>query len=191
MSSVSPNITGVPRAVQDALRANWKLFLFQGTVMIILGIIAVAVPAIATVAIDIYVGWLFLLSGIVGLFAIFSTGNVSTFLWTLVTAILSLVVGALLIWKPAEGALSLTFVLTALFIMEGIFQTVSSFTYRNLIPSSWGWMLASGISDLLLAAIIIWAWPNSAQWTLGLLVGINLITSGVAVVTIAMAGRDG
>ena len=79
MSSMSPNITDVPRAVRDALRANWKLFLFQGTVMIILGIIAVAVPAIATVAIDIYVGWLFLLSGIVGLIAMFSTGNVSAF----------------------------------------------------------------------------------------------------------------
>lgn len=191
MTSTSPHVTSMPSAVRDALRAHWKLFLFQGVVMIILGVIAVAMPAAATVAIDIYVGWLFLLSGIVGLVAMFSAGNVSTFLWTLVTALLSVVVGVMLIWQPVAGAFSLTLVLTAFFIAEGIFQTVSSFSYRDVIPSSWGWMLASGISDLLLAGIIIWAWPTSAQWVLGLVVGVNLVTSGAAVVMMAIAGRDG
>ena len=191
MTSTSPHVTSMPSAVRDVLRAHWKLFLFQGVVMIILGIIAVAMPAAATVAIDIYVGWLFLLSGIVGLVAMFSAGNVSTFLWTLVTALLSVVVGVMLIWQPVAGAFSLTLVLTAFFIAEGIFQTVSSFSYRDVIPSSWGWMLASGISDLLLAGIIIWAWPTSAQWVLGLVVGVNLVTSGAAVVMMAIAGRDG
>jgi len=181
----------MPSAVRDVLRAHWKLFLFQGVVMIILGIIAVAMPAAATVAIDIYVGWLFLLSGIVGLVAMFSAGNLSTLLWTLVTALLSVVVGVMLIWQPVAGAFSLTLVLTAFFIAEGIFQTVSSFSYRDVIPGSWGWLLASGISDLLLAGIIIWAWPTSAQWVLGLVVGVNLATSGAAVVMMAIAGRDG
>ncbi|HMA69936.1 MAG TPA: HdeD family acid-resistance protein [Xanthobacteraceae bacterium] len=191
MTSTSPHVTSMPSAVRDVLRAHWKLFLFQGVVMIILGIIAVAMPAAATVAIDIYVGWLFLLSGIVGLVAMFSAGNLSTLLWTLVTALLSVVVGVMLIWQPVAGAFSLTLVLTAFFIAEGIFQTVSSFSYRDVIPGSWGWLLASGISDLLLAGIIIWAWPTSAQWVLGLVVGVNLATSGAAVVMMAIAGRDG
>ena len=191
MTSTSPHVTSMPSAVRDALRAHWKLFLFQGVVMIILGVIAVAMPAAATVAIDIYVGWLFLLSGIVGLVAMFSAGNLSTLLWTLVTALLSVVVGVMLIWQPVAGAFSLTLVLTAFFIAEGIFQTVSSFSYRDVIPGSWGWLLASGISDLLLAGIIIWAWPTSAQWVLGLVVGVNLATSGAAVVMMAIAGRDG
>jgi uncharacterized membrane protein HdeD (DUF308 family) len=87
----------------------------------------------------------------------------------------------MLIWKPAAGTVSLTMVLIAFFIVEGIFQTAASFNYRDAIPSSWGWMLASGLADLVLAGVIIWAWPDSVAWTLGLVVGVNLITSGAAV----------
>ena len=76
----SLNVAGAPRSVQDALHAHWKLFLFQGIVMVILGILAIAAPAYASVAVDFYVGWLFLLSGLVGIVAMFSAGNVSSFL---------------------------------------------------------------------------------------------------------------
>jgi uncharacterized membrane protein HdeD (DUF308 family) len=191
MTSMSPNVIDSPSSIREALRAHWKLFLFQGVAMVILGILAIAAPAWASVAVDIYVGWLFLFSGMIGIFAMFSAGNVSSFLWTFVTALLSIAVGAMLLWKPGEGTISLTMVLIAFFILEGVFQTVASFSYRDAIPGSWGWMLLSGLSDLLLAGIIIWAWPTSAAWALGLVVGVNLITSGTAVAMMAVAGRDG
>ena len=188
MSSV--NITDMSNTVRDALRARWKLFLFQGVLMVILGILAVAAPAWASLAVDFYIGWLFLFSGAIGLIAMFAAGNLSSFLWTFVTALLSIAVGVMLVWKPVAGTMSLTMVLTAFLIIEGIFQTAASFSYRDVIPSSWGWMLASGLSDLVLAGIIIWAWPDSAAWTLGLVVGVNLITSGAAVSMMALAVRD-
>ena len=58
------------------------------------------------------------------------------------------------------------------------------------MPNSWGWLLASGLADLLLAGLIIYAWPESASWTLGLIVGINLITTGLAIVMTAMEVRN-
>ena len=112
MASVDPSLSDMQRAVRDALRVHWRLFLTQGVVMVILGILAIVWPVIATLAVDIYVGWLFLISGIVGLVAMFSAKDVPAFLWTLLTAALSLVVGVLLLWKPIEGAVSLTLVLT-------------------------------------------------------------------------------
>jgi len=175
-------------AIRDALGAHWRLFLFQGVVMTILGVVAVVAPVAATLAVDLFIGWILLLSGLVGLIAMFSAGNLPAFLWTLVTAALSLAVGGLLIWRPIQGALSLTIVLTAFFIAEGIFQIVASIAYREVMRS-WIWMLVSGFSDLLLAAIIILGWPMTAVWALGLLVGINLITSGWAIVMAALAGR--
>jgi uncharacterized membrane protein HdeD (DUF308 family) len=180
----------VNSSLSDALRAHWRLFLFQGIVMLVLGVLAVAAPATATVAVDIYIGWLFLISGLTGLVAMFSARDASGFFWTLLTAALSLAVGVMLIWKPGTGVVSLTIVLTAFFIAEGIFQIAGSFSYRNLFPSSWGWMLFSGITDLVLAAIIIYGWPSTATWTLGLLVGINLITSGAAFVFTAIEARN-
>ena len=158
--------------------------------MIILGVLAVAAPAFATLTVDIYVGWLFLISGVLGLIAMFSARNVPGFLWTLVTALLSIVVGGVLLWKPVEGALSLTIVLTAFFIVEGLYQAAAALIYRDAIPSTWGWLLASGIADLALAAIIIAGWPGTAAWTLGLLVGVNLLTTGWAVVMVALGARD-
>jgi uncharacterized membrane protein HdeD (DUF308 family) len=145
---------------------------------------------VATIAVDYYIGWLFLISGIVGLIAMFSADDIPAFLWSLITAALSVTVGVLLIWKPVEGAVSLTLVLTAFFIAEGVFQIVASIAYRAVMPGSWGWMLISGIADLALAALIIYGWPTTAGWVLGLFVGINLITSGWAIVMIAFAGRE-
>ncbi|MGO9007160.1 MAG: HdeD family acid-resistance protein [Beijerinckiaceae bacterium] len=189
MASLNPDQTDMQRAINGALKAHWRLFLFQGVIMIILGIVAIALPVAATIAVDIYVGWLFLIAGIVGLVALFSAGNIPAFLWSLITAALAVAVGVLLLWKPVEGAVSLTLVLTAFFIVEGIFQIVTSIAYRDVIGGTWSWMLVSGICDLALAAIIILGWPFSAAWVLGLLVGINLITSGFAIVMAAMAGR--
>jgi uncharacterized membrane protein HdeD (DUF308 family) len=164
--------------------------LVQGAIMVVLGLVGIIWPATASIAVDIFAGWLFLISGTVGLVALFSADNVPAFVWSLITAALSIVVGILLIWKPVEGAVSLTFVLIGFFIAEGIFQIATSVAYRDVISRSWGWMLVSGISDLVLAAIIILGLPISAGWALGLIVGMNLISSGFAVTMAALAGRE-
>jgi uncharacterized membrane protein HdeD (DUF308 family) len=82
MTTVNPNFVEAQRAISETLRAHWRLFLFQGVIMIVLGVLAVAAPVLATIAVDIYVGWLFLISGIIGLVAMFSARNVPGLLWT-------------------------------------------------------------------------------------------------------------
>jgi len=117
MASFIPGHNDMQRAIGDALGANWRLLMVQGVVMVVLGVLAFAVPVAATIAVDIYIGCLLLISGIVGLIALFSAKDMPAFLWSLITAALSAAVGALLIWKPAEGALSLTLLLTAFFVV--------------------------------------------------------------------------
>jgi uncharacterized membrane protein HdeD (DUF308 family) len=190
MTIANPSLFETQRGIGETLRAHWRLFLFQGAIMIGLGVLAVAAPVWATLAVDVYVGWLFLISGVVGLVAMFSTRSVPGFLWTFVTALLSILVGGLLLWRPIEGVLSLTIVLTAFFIVEGIFQAAAALIYRDGMPGSWGWLLVSGLADLALAAIIITGWPGTVVWTLGLLVGVNLLTSGWAVVMVALGARE-
>ena len=190
MSSSNLSISDMQHAVRDTVRHHWQLFLTQGVIMTILGVLAVIWPQISTVAVDVYVGWLFLLSGVVGLATMFLAQDVQAFLWLLLTAALSLFVGIVLLWHPVEGAVSLTLVLIAFFIVEGIFQIAASVSYRDVFPDSWGWLLASGIADLILAALIIKAWPSTAGWALGLIVGVNLVTSGAAIIMVALAGRS-
>lgn len=190
MATANRTLIEMQRTIGVTIRAHWHMYILQGVVMIVLGVLAIAAPAFATLTVDVYVGWLFLISGALGLIAMFSARSVPGFLWTLVTALLSIVVGGVLLWKPAEGAVSLTIVLTAFFIVEGVFQAAAAFTYRGAMPNSWGWLLASGLADLALAAIIIAGWPGTGAWVLGLLVGVNLLSTGWAVVMVALGARD-
>jgi uncharacterized membrane protein HdeD (DUF308 family) len=189
MASLNPLHSIMQHAVNDALRTHWRLLMFQGAIMLLLGILAFVAPVAATLAADIFVGWLFLISGVVGLVAVFSAKDIPAFLWSLITAALSVTAGVLLIWRPVEGALTLTLLLGALFMTEGIFQIVASLAYRHVAGGSWGWMLVSGLADLVLVALILLGWPMTAAWTLGLLVAINLVTSGWAILMAAFAGR--
>ena len=141
-------------------------------------------------AVDVYVGWIFLLSGIVGLVTIFLAPSIPAFLWSLLTAALSLIVGVLLLWHPIQGVVSLTLVLIAFFIVEGIFQIAAAIRYRDAFSGSWGWMVMSGVADLVLAWLIISGWPGTASWAIGLIVGVNLFTSGLAITMAALAGRS-
>lgn len=177
------------QAVRDTVRVHSGLFLAQGILTTLLGVAAVIWPQISTLAVDLYVGWIFLLSGAVGVVMMFFAPNVSAFLWTLLTTALSLFVGVVLVWHPVEGAVSLTLLLVAFFITEGIYQIAAAFSYRTVFPDSWSWMLSSGIADVILAMVLIAGWPSSANWALGLIVGVNLITSGVATIVVASAAR--
>ncbi len=190
MASIDSDLNDLHRGVKSALSARWGLLMFEGVALIVLGVLAIAAPLFATIAVEIYIGWLFLIAGIVGLIAMFYADDIAAFLWTLVTAALSLCLGVLLLYKPGAGAVALTLALTAFFAAEGLFQVVTSLAYRKALPDAWGWLLASGACDLVLVAIIVAGWPLSAAWMLGLLAGVNLLTSGCAIVMVAFATRE-
>lgn len=189
MSPSSDTTVHIGHSVRNAVQHHRRLFLAQGVITIILGMLAVIWPQISTVVVDAYIGVLFLFAGATGLAVMFFAPTVSTFLWSLLTAALSLLVGILLVWHPVEGAASLTLVLIAFFTVEGVFRIVTSIGYRHTFPDAWGWMLLSGIVDLALAALIIAGWPGIAIWALGLIVGVNLITSGMATTMVAIRAR--
>src|SRR5260370_15312183 len=189
ITSTTRDLSALHRGVKDALSARWGLIMFQGVALIILGVLAIAAPMLATIAVEIYVGWLFLIAGVVGLVAMFRADDTAAFLWTLVTAALSLATGVLLLYQPIAGTVTLTLALTAFFVAEGVFQIATSLAYRKALPSTWGWLLASGVSDLILVAIIVTSWPLSTTWVLGLIAGVNLLTSGWAIVMAASAAR--
>jgi uncharacterized membrane protein HdeD (DUF308 family) len=181
---------GIQRAFSNAIHEHWKLFLFEGIVLSILGVAAIAVPQIATLAFTLVIGWLFLISGIVGLITTFWMRNAPGFLWSLVSAVVAIGAGVVLLLWPISGSLSLTFVLIAFFIVEGVVTIMYAIEHRNQQSSRWGWMLTSGVVDLILAGLIFAQLPSSAFWALGLLVGINLVFGGAALIAMALAARN-
>jgi len=147
------------------------------------------VPPLATLWAALVIGWLFLISGVVGLYTTFQMRHAPGFWWSLISAIIGIAAGLLLIARPVTGALSLTLVLIAFFVIEGIASIMYSIEHRNQLSGRWGWMLASGIVDLILAGIIFFGLPGTAAWALGLLVGINMLFGGTAMIGMALAAR--
>ena len=165
------------------------MFLVEGIILVLLGIAAIVLPPIATIAFTIIIGWIFLVSGIVGLITTFWARQAPGFWWALISAIIAIAAGIVLLRWPISGAVSLTLVLIAFFVIEGIASILYAIEHRNQLTGRWGWMLFSGIIDLILAAIIFSGLPGTAVWALGLLVGINMVFGGVALIGMAMAAR--
>jgi len=179
----------VDRALTSAIHEHWGLFLAEGIILVILGIAAILLPPIATLAFEILIGWLFLISGIVGLITTFWMRNAPGFWWSLVSALVAIAAGVVLLLWPISGAISLTLVLIVFFVIEGVASIMYAIDHRAQLTGRWGWMLASGIVDLLLAGIILAGLPGTAAWALGLLVGINMLFGGTAMIGMAFAAR--
>jgi uncharacterized membrane protein HdeD (DUF308 family) len=189
MSISQRDIDQLHCAVVASLHEHWKFYLIEGIILVGLGAAAVVVPQIATVAVTILLGWVLLISGIIGLFTTFWMRGVPGFWWSLLSAVLAIVVGVMLGLWPIRGAFSLTYVLIAFFFVEGVASVMFALEHKRDLPGAWGWMLASGIVDLILATIILAGLPGTAAWAIGLLVGINLTFGGVALVAMALQAR--
>jgi uncharacterized membrane protein HdeD (DUF308 family) len=190
MSTDSGGASELQRALTQSIREHWGLFLTEGIVLVVLGILAIIIPPIATIAVTIFLGWLFLISGIVGLVTTFWARHAPGFWWSLLSAVLAIAAGIVLLGWPLPGAVSLTLLLIAFFIIEGVLSILYAFEHKKELSGRWGWMLISGIIDLILAAIIWGGLPGTAAWALGLLVGINMLFGGSAMIAMALHARS-
>jgi uncharacterized membrane protein HdeD (DUF308 family) len=190
MSMNQPDIAKFQTAVANALHEHWKLYLVEGVVLLLLGFIAIVIPPIATLAVTIVLGWLFLLSGIMGLLTTFWMRHAPGFWWSLVSAALGVLVGASLLAMPLSGAVSLTVVLVAFFMIEGVVSIMFALDHKRELSGRWGWMLASGVVDLALGVMILAGLPSTAAWAIGLLVGINMMFGGSALIGMALHARN-
>ena len=190
MSTVKPDFERMQAALATSMLAHWKLFLIEGTTLVILGLAAIMLPLIATIAIDILVGWIFLLSGVVGLLVTFRMRSAPGFWWSLLSGILGVVAGMVLLRWPLSGAFSLTLVLTLFLAIEGIVSIMFALEHKRELSGRWGMMLFSGVVDLILAAMIYAGLPGTAAWAIGLLVGINMVFGGSALIAMALHARN-
>jgi uncharacterized membrane protein HdeD (DUF308 family) len=183
-----PDLEALQQKMSDELAKHWKMFLFQGILMCLLGVVAVGTPQLATLAVGIFIGWLLVVGGIARIITLFRAPKLPGSFWSIITAILVIAVGLVLALEPLKGTLTLTMALIALFIFQGLASVIIAFQFRAHLKS-WGWTLFSGIVDLVLAYMIWKGWPDSAAWAIGLLVGINLLFGGMTLIFTALAAR--
>jgi len=184
----APNIEELRQHILATIHAHWKLFLIQGVAMIVLGMLAVALPNISTLEIELLVGWLFILGGFLRVVTIYRKRHMPGFWWSLLSGVLAMALGVILIAGPMQGIVTLTAVLAAFFIIEEVAAIFIALDYRRHFPH-WGWTLFSGIVSLGLAYLIVKGWPNTTAWIIGLYVGINMIFIGMSLIMTSIAAR--
>jgi uncharacterized membrane protein HdeD (DUF308 family) len=185
------DIPNLQSKMSAAVREHWKAFLIEGILLVIFGLAAIIVPPLASLAVTIFLGWLFLISGIAGLALTFWARQMPGFWWSLISAVLAIAAGVILLAMPVQGTLTLTIVVGAYFLAEGVATIMYALEHRRELSERWSWLLVAGIMDLLIAAIIIAGLPGSALWAIGLLVGINLLFGGSSLIGMALAARNG
>jgi uncharacterized membrane protein HdeD (DUF308 family) len=186
MATDQSSLRDMRRVFDLELHQHWALYLVEGVVLIVLGLTAIVLPPLATLAVIILIGWLLLVSGVVSLVTTFWMSAAPGFVWSLLSAVLAIVVGGLFLAYPMLAAVSLTVVLLVFFIVEGVTSLMYARAHKRQMPQSrWGWMVASGAVDLGLAAYILFGLPVVAPWALGLMVGVNLVFGGAAMIALA------
>jgi uncharacterized membrane protein HdeD (DUF308 family) len=169
---------------QEHFRA-WVIL--AGTLLLALGIAAVLYDGTATLASVLVFGWVLALAGAMQIVHAFQVRRWSGFFLYLVDGIFRATVGALLMLYPGSGALALTLVLSSYFIASGIFRAIVAF---SLHYPSWGWTVASGVVSFVLGMMLAMQWPTSGLWFIGLAVGIELISSGWALLMLAAVAKQ-
>ena len=179
-------------AMREAMRETVKKYslwyLLQGVLMIVAGILALVYPLVASVAMVFLLGWILIISGVLQGIGLIGARDLPHYWLSLISAVLAIVIGLLLLRQPDSGLLVMTVLLIVYFMVEGISKVIFALTIRPF--PNWGWVLASGIVGIVLA-VYLWAnMPVSSEWVLGMLLGILLVSEGVALAYLAWKVSD-
>ena len=159
-----------------------------GVLAILVGCVAIVVPAVASVATAVFIGWILVIAGAFLVAGAFAAHSIGTVVLRLLWALLTVVVGVWLIVEPHNGTLTLTLVLGVYFLFMGITRIAVAFSARG--RQNAGLLGLSGFAGLLIGILVLAKFPSSADWAIGLLVGIDLIFAGWTLTSVALLGKD-
>lgn len=165
--------------------SGWSIV--WAVLLIIFGVLAIGSPMLAALAVNVFIGWLLVLVGVVHFVIAFHAHRAGSVIWKLLVGVAYVAFGVYLILHPVLGVISLTLALAVLFLIEGVLDIILFFKMRA-VPGS-GWVLFDGIVTLLLGLLIYWGWPSTSSWAIGILVGVSMIITGVTRIMLSLAAR--
>jgi len=176
------------RAFIDRLKAGAGRLFWVGVALIAIGVLAIVFPAVSALVTTVAIGWLFILAGAVLLFAGMQLHGAGPFFGTFLFALLTFAAGVWLIANPSSGMIALTFLLAVLFLVNGAAELVLALDLRP--GHGWRWMLVSALVSMLLGIVLAAGLPGTAAFFIGLVVGLNFLTSGIAFVVVSRALKN-
>ncbi|MFP3921792.1 MAG: HdeD family acid-resistance protein [Dichotomicrobium sp.] len=177
-----------PERLEHTIYENRTPLMLMGVALVLLGLVALVYPLTTAIVVKIMMGWILLIAGISEIIFSFSTTKWSEFFLELLVGLVFTIAGVWLAFFPLTGILTLTVLLALAFLARGVLEIISAFRMRPL--DGWGWLLVAGIVGVLVGLFILVEFPSSAAWAIGLLVGVNLIASGIAYISLAYSAKQ-
>ena len=162
-------------------------YVVAAVLFIVLGLFAIIEPAVAGLAVALLVGWLLIFGGASHLIGAFKGGGAKQVIFQLLIGIIYLISGLYCLTHPLLAIGTLTLLLASVILVEGVLEIISYFRLKGEDAS--GWMLLNGIITLLLGGLIWFHWPSSSIWAIGILLGVNLLMTGMTRLTFGLAAR--
>lgn len=175
-------------ALQETVRKNSFLFLVQAGLMIFAGLVALIYPLLSSVALAVLLGWLLILMGGAQLISLIGSTRVPHFWLQLLSAALAVLVGFLFVTNPGAAVETLALLMIIFFMIEGMSKIVFSLSVRPL--KNWGWVLLSGIVGVLISLFLLSS-PALSIVLFGILIGVQLVSEGIAIGWMAWHIRRG
>lgn len=169
------------------VKKSGGLVVLLGILTIVLGVLCMGAPLVTGLAVGMLVGGFLLIGGIFRIIFAFKAPTWGKGILGFLLGALTIVCGLIMLGRPILGLASLTLVLAAYFLVDGIFEIIVAFQIRP--TKGWGWTLVSGIAAVLLGYLIWRQWPLSGAWAIGILVGVNLIMSGWGMIAFGGTAR--
>lgn len=181
-------ISSIQQSPADRRRAApW--FIVEGALLVVLGVVVAVLPAIAGVAAAAVFGWILILAGIFGIASVIGARHHAHLAWSIVSALIALAVGALIVWLPLIGAVTLALFIAAYLLLDGLALIGLAWDQRRRGGGRWPWVMISGVVDVLLAVLIAALGPLSDSVLLGYVIALDLIVAGIALAGLGLAAR--
>jgi uncharacterized membrane protein HdeD (DUF308 family) len=177
-----------PSDLLEALRRGQKRLMIAGVLMIVLGAVAIIVPAIASVATAIFIGWILVIASAFDLGNAMAVEHGGRKALRIILAAMTFAAGLYLLVAPLDGVFTLTVVLVIWFMATGTARVIVGIAERG-VPG-WGMTVVSGAISIVLAVLIAEKLPSSADWAIGLIVGVDLLFSGTLLTSLAYRLRS-
>ena len=173
--------------VQEAKKnAGWLVAL--GVLTVIAGGLAIGSPLLSGLSVVVFIGVALAIGGVARTIAAFSAGSFGQGTLAFIGGIFTFGAGLILAARPGIGLATLTLMLGAYLLVDGISGTVLAFRVRP--ESGWGSILFSAVTGVILGFLLLREWPLSGMWAIGTLLGVNLLVSGFSMISVGSAARS-
>jgi len=188
MSSASPSLAS-ESAPATARRKAAPWFIVEGVLLILLGIVAAVLPVLAGVAAALVFGWVLILSGIFGIVSLFGARAHTHVVWGAISSLVAVAVGVLVVIFPLSGAVALAIFIAAYLFIDATAMTGLAMDQRKRGGAAWIWLLLAAVASVALAIFVLILGPRSDALVVGVIVAIDLIVGGLALITLGWAAR--